>query len=470
MTTAPAEKTYASDGMHGHPRGLYLLFTSEMWERMSYYGMRALLTLYMVAKVEDGGFGWSKPYALQIYGIYTGLVYVTPLLGGWVADRFTGERKAILFGGTVMMAGHFLMAVPGHVAFFTALGLIILGNGFFKPNISTLVGGLYRPGDGRRDSAFTIFYVGINAGAFLGGAISGTLGEKVGWHWGFAAAGVGMGLGLLVFLALAKRMLKDLGTTPGGKVEAVTAGPKAPLTPVEKQRVWVIVILALFVMSFWAAFEQAGGLFNIYAKEKVDRMLGGFEIPASWFQNLNAFFIIALGPPLAAVWTAMARRGKDLSIPLKMALGLGFTSLGFVVMLGAASITATGAKAGMLWLVFTYMLHTIGELCISPVGLSMVTKLAPKQYAALLMGAWFLIANAFGNYLAGFIGGYAESLGEYQLFIGIAGVTAAFAVVLLAFAGNLKKMMGGADLVVAAPAAQAASGAPSGAATAPGGG
>ncbi|MBL9036894.1 MAG: peptide MFS transporter [Archangium sp.] len=451
---------YASDDTSGHPKGLYLLFTTEMWERMSYYGMRALLTLYMVAQTDKGGFGWDKKYALQVYGIYTGLVYVTPLLGGWLADRFLGLRRSVLLGGTLMMIGHFLMAVPGQAAFFAALGFLIFGNGFFKPNISTMVGGLYRPGDARRDGAFTIFYMGINAGAFLGGAVSGTLGEKVGWHWGFAAAGVGMALGLACFVPFAKRFLGDVGLAPKPRVADEMPADSAPLTSHELQRLAVIFILSLFVMVFWAAFEQAGGLFNIYTNEKVDRMLGGFEVPASWFQNLNPVFIVLLGPVFSAIWTGLAKRGKDLSIPMKIAVGILFASSGFGVMLGAAAVTATGAKASMLWLVATYFLHTVGELCLSPVMLSMVTKLAPKKYAALMMGTMFLVANACGNYLAGFIGGFADELGEYQLFTGIAVVTAVTAVGLMGLAPLLRKMMHGADAITPADSSHGGAHAP----------
>ncbi|MBX7115010.1 MAG: peptide MFS transporter [Myxococcaceae bacterium] len=447
MSVAATGDQYLSDKYKSHPPGLYMLFTTEMWERMSYYGMRALLTLYMAAATINGGFGWTQKETLQIYGIYTGLVYVTPLLGGWVADKFWGQRKAVIVGGSLMMIGHFLMAVPGKVAFFSALGFLILGNGFFKPNISTMVGGLYRPGDARRDGAFTIFYMGINLGALLGGLICGTLGEVVGWHWGFASAGVGMGLGLIAFLTLQKRLLGDtVGMAPKPRV-VKDEGPRQPLTKEEISRILVILILAVFVMTFWAAFEQAGGLLNLYAKNKVDRSLGGWEMPATQFQNLNPLFIFLLGPLFSMIWTYLGRTGKDPSIPVKMAMGILFCAAGFVVMLGAAKITDGGGKAGMWWLVATYFLHTVGELCLSPVGLSMVTKLAPVRYVSLLMGTWFLIGNAFANYLAGYIGGFAEELGEYQIFGGLVVVLTASAVLLLALSPVLKKMMHGADAI-----------------------
>lgn len=458
MSVAATGDQYISDKYKSHPPGLFMLFTTEMWERMSYYGMRALLTLYMAAATEKGGFGWSQSYTLHLYGIYTGLVYVTPLLGGWIADRFWGQRKAVLVGGTLMMIGHFLMAVPGQPAFFAALGFLVLGNGFFKPNISTMVGGLYRPGDSRRDGAFTIFYMGINLGALLGGLICGYLGEEIGWHYGFASAGVGMALGLIVFMVFGKKMLGDVGLAPKPRVVEKSAVPAEPLTKIEIQRIAVILILAVFVMTFWAAFEQAGGLLNLYAKNKVDRSLGGWEVPATQFQNLNPLFIFLLGPIFSMIWTGLGNRGKDPSIPVKMALGILFCALGFVVMLGAAKITDAGGKAGMGWLVVTYFLHTIGELCLSPVGLSMVTKLAPARYVSLLMGTWFLIGNAFANYLAGFIGGFAEKLGEFQLFGGLVAVLTVSALLLLALSPWLKKMMHGADAVVHAGKAEASPG------------
>jgi POT family proton-dependent oligopeptide transporter len=446
-----------------HPPGLYLLFTTEMWERMSYYGMRALLTLYMVDKTR-GGFGWDKKDALAIYGWYTGLVYLTPLLGGFLADRYLGQRRAVTIGGVLMMIGHFLMAVPGVPAFYAALSFLILGNGLFKPNISTMVGGLYREGDPRRDGAFTIFYMGINLGAGLSSYVCGTLGEKVGWDWGFGSAGVGMGLGLIVFLVLAKRLLGDIGTKPGAAAATVksdTADAKgyrdvpafkeehAPLTTEERDRIKVILILAVFVIFFWAAFEQAGGLMNLYTDEKVNRFVFGWEIPTTWFQSVNPAFIMLLGPIFAAMWTRLGKEGKDPSIPVKMGLGLLLLSLGFVLMLGASRQSAAEGKAALMWVVGAYFLHTMGELCLSPVGLSMVTKLAPKRLASLLMGAWFL-SNAIANKLAGAIGGYADELGEFKLFGFIVAFTAVAGVVLIAIAAPLRRMMHGADAIKSA--------------------
>jgi proton-dependent oligopeptide transporter, POT family len=444
----------------GHPKGLYLLFTTEMWERMSYYGMRALLVLYMVSASDKHGFGWSQSKALEIYGIYTGLVYLTPVVGGFLADRYLGQRLSVVIGGILMMLGQFVLAMPGTVEalFYAGLGLLVVGNGFFKANISTMVGGLYAPGDARRDGAFTIFYMGINLGALLASAVCGTLGEKFGWTWGFGSAGVGMGLGVVIFLAFANRLLGDVGKAPK-KVESKTGAPvasSAALTREEKDRIVVIFVLALFVVFFWAAFEQAGGLMNLYTDAKVDRSVFGWEVPTTWFQAVNPIFILLLGPIFAELWTGLGRRSKDPSIPAKMAMGLLLVSFGFVFMLGASKQSDASGKAALLWVVAAYFFHTAGELCLSPVGLSMVTKLAPVKYASALMGVWFF-ANAVANYLAGLIGGYAEKMGEFDLFLAIAVATAAAGGVLLAIAPMLKRMMHGADEArpaVAQPATQ----------------
>jgi len=431
----------------GHPAGLYLLFTTEMWERMSYYGMRALLVLYMVDKTR-GGFGWDEKWALQIYGLYTGLVYLTPVAGGFIADRFIGQRKAVTIGGILMMLGHFLMAAPGEIAFYTALLLLILGNGMFKPNISTMVGGLYEPGDPRRDGAFTIFYMGINIGAFMSPLVCGTLGEKLGWHWGFGAAGVGMGLGLIAYLWGQNKYLGNVGLSPAQRkalpeaAEAKSTNDK--LTKEEKDRIAVILILSLFVIFFWAAFEQAGGLMNLYTDQKVDRNVFGWEVPTTWFQAVNPAIIVMFGPIFAALWVWLGRRQKDPPTPMKMSFGLLLLSFGFVLMMAASKQSEVAGKAGIYWIIGAYFFHTIGELCLSPVGLSMVTKLAPAKYASLLMGVWFL-SSAVANYLAGYIGGFSQQLGEFQLFTSIAVTTSIAGVLLFILARKLKAMMHGAE-------------------------
>jgi POT family proton-dependent oligopeptide transporter len=425
----------------GHPKGLYLLFATEMWERMSYYGMRALLTLYMVAATERGGFGWDRAFALKIYGAYTALVYLTPVAGGWLADNVLGQRRAVVTGGFIMMLGHFLMAVPGQVAFFGALSCLIIGNGLFKPNISTMVGGLYEHGDARRDGAFTIFYMGINLGAFLSPLVCGTLGEKLGWHWGFGSAGVGVGFGLLTFLALHQKLLGKVGLTPEKKPAKTPEQAAADaLSPIEKDRIGVILTLTFFNIFFWAAFEQAGGLMNLYTDEKVDRVIGGFTVPTTWFQALNPLFILALAPFFSSLWVKLGERGKDPSTPVKMGLGLVFLASGFVLMIGAAQQTATGAKAHMLWVIGAYFLHTVGELCLSPVGLSMVSRLAPARLTSLMMGVWFL-SSFVANYLAGLIGGASEKLGELQLFGAIVAATTLAGLVLWALAKGITAKM-----------------------------
>ncbi len=435
----------ASTKRKGHPAGLYLLFTTEMWERMSYYGMRALLVLYMVDKTR-GGFGWDEKWALQIYGLYTGLVYLTPVAGGYIADRFIGQRKAVTIGGILMMLGHFLMAAPGEFAFYSALALLILGNGMFKPNISTMVGGLYEPGDPRRDGAFTIFYMGINIGAFMSPLVCGTLGEKYGWHWGFGAAGVGMGLGLLAYLWGQKKYLGDVGLHPAPREPKAIDGTKTTtkLTKEEKDRIAVILILSLFVVFFWTAFEQAGGLMNLYTDQKVDRFVFGWEVPTTWFQAVNPAIIVMFGPIFAGMWVWLGRRKKDPPTPMKMSFGLLLLSFGFVLMMAASKQTAAAGKAGIYWVVGAYFFHTIGELCLSPVGLSMVTKLAPAKYASLLMGVWFL-SSAVANYLAGYIGGFSKQLGEFQLFGAIALTTSIAGVLLFILSRKLKAMMHGAE-------------------------
>jgi POT family proton-dependent oligopeptide transporter len=443
----------------GHPRGLFLLFTTEMWERMSFYGMRALLVLYLTDATR-GGFGWSKGEALSLYGWYTGLVYVTPLLGGWLADRVLGQRRAVVIGGVLMMIGHFLMAVPDlppsflfgvqrAVPLYLALGFIMAGNGLFKPNISVLVGQLYPAGDARRDSGFTLFYMGINLGALLGALICGTLGERVGWAYGFGAAGVGMALGLALFLWQAAPLLGGIGlrATAADRAElaaARAAGTERGLTSIELQRIGVILILSFFVIFFWAAFEQAGGLMTLYTDEKVERHVGTFLVPTTWFNMVNSGLIILMGPLFSALWTGLARRRLDPPVPLKMALGLVLMSLGFVFMLGASREAGESGKAALTWIVAAYAFHTMGELCLSPVGLSMVTKLAPARLVSLLMGIWFL-STAIANKLAGVVGSQAESAGEFAVFLGIVLATGAAGLVLAALSPVLVRMMHGAD-------------------------
>ncbi|WP_342381018.1 peptide MFS transporter [Myxococcus stipitatus] len=444
----------------GHPPGLYLLFFTEMWERMSYYGMRGLLVLFLTSTTM-GGFGWSREDALGLYGTYTGLVYLTPIVGGYIADRFIGQRKAVVLGGVLMMIGHLVLAVPSVMMFYIGLGFLIIGNGFFKPNISTMVGGLYPQGDGRRDGAFTIFYMGINVGAMLGNFICGTLGEKIGWHWGFGSAGVGMGLGLIAFMLLQKKYLGEVGLAPSKPATAVVAreeSPKKAFSRDEIDRIVVIFIIAIFVVAFWAGFEQAGGLMNLFTNEKVDRTVFGQEVPTTWFQNFNSFFIVALAPVFAGLWSWLAARGKDPSIPVKMGMGLIFLAVGFVFMLGAASQSDAGAKAAAHWVILAYLFHTMGELCLSPVGLSMVTKVAPHRIVSAMMGVWFL-ANAAANKLSGVIGAASAKLGEFDVFLYLGIGSGVAGAILVVVAPILKRMMHGTDEVKpTAPSGDAAQG------------
>jgi POT family proton-dependent oligopeptide transporter len=438
----------------GHPKGLFLLFATEMWERFSYYGMRALLVLSLVAGVEstNPGFGWSQAEALKLYGLFTGFVYFTPLIGGWLADNYLGQRKSVIIGGLVMAAGQFTLAsaIPGNLSlFYVGLILLVIGNGFFKPNISTMVGDLYAEGDARRDAAFTIFYMGINAGAFLAPLVCSTLGEnpQLGWRYGYMSAGIGMILSVIIQLTLARRYLDQIGVVPAAhRALARSGGKKEPLTKDETDRLRVIFMLFVFIVLFWAAFEQAGGLMNLYAAVKTDRMMGAFEVPAGWFQSLNPLFIVLLAPLFSMAWARLGAQGRNPPTPNKMASGLILTGIGFLAMVAAVYDQAANGKASMLWLVIAYFFHTTGELCISPVGLSMVTKLAPLRLASLMMGVWFLI-NFVANWLSGIIGSFAEQLGELAIFGGIAGTLFAFSVVLWLLSGTLVRWMHGAEKV-----------------------
>ena len=395
------------------PRGLALLFFTEMWERFSYYGMRALLILFLI-DTTTGGFGWTQEKASQLYGWYTGLVYLTPIIGGWLADRYLGTARSLVIGGIVIALGHFTMAADTRVTFFLGLVLIIVGTGFFKANVSTLVGQLYRDHDPRRDAGFTIFYIGINSGAFLGPLVCGWLAAnpKYGWSWGFGAAGVGMTLGVICFMLLRKRYLGDTGMIPMGQMRMADGGKASaePLTKEEKDRVLAIFIVVFFVAFFWLAFEQAGSSLNVFAQQKTQRAVGGWlggvlpngEIPAAWFQSVNAFFIVTLAPLFALLWKKMGSRQP--STPVKMAWGLCFLGLGFLVIVLGARVSDLGGLASPGFLISLYFLHTCGELLVSPVGLSFVTKVAPVKIASMMMGVWFLsnfTANLAGGYLAG---------------------------------------------------------------------
>jgi POT family proton-dependent oligopeptide transporter len=432
--------------LFGHPVGLYILFFTEMWERFSYYGMRAILVLYLVAEATSGnpGLGWTNGDALSLYGTYTMLVYVASIPGGWIADKFLGQKQSVLVGGILLVLGHGILSVEQMWAFYTGLGLIIAGVGMLKPNISTMVGGLYKPGDIRRDKGFTIFYIGINVGAFLSSLIVGYVGEVYGWHYGFGLAAIGMLLGLIQYL-VGQKHLKYVGNNTNKSIDPEEkAAMKRPLSKIEKDRMIVLFISFILVIVFWGAFEQAGGLMNIYASEKTNRMLMGWEVPASWFQSLNALFIIILGTSVAAYWAHRKLKGKISTSLFKMCIGLIIMGTGFFFMTGAAAqYNADGASA-MYWLVLAYLFHTVGELCLSPVALSYITKLAPLKYASLMMGVYFAMTG-FGNKVAGLLGESASNLGEYTVFTGIAVFCVVFGLLVLLVRKKLENLTHGAE-------------------------
>jgi len=460
-----SQPTSAGDFM-GHPKGLFLLFGTELWERFSYYAMRAILVLYLVDRVQaEGGhgLGFTEPDALRLYGWFTGLVYITPLIGGWLADNFLGQRKAILLGGALMAAGQFLLGtphawVPGMelTVFYAGIAALVAGNGLFKPNISTMVGDLYEAGDHRRDGAFTIFYMGINIGAALSGLVVGTVVAMWGGNWqaGFICAGIGMLLSLVIQAAWAQKLLGDIGTEPAAardrRQNPHADGKRPPLTPVERDRLKVILVMGLFTIIFWAGFEQAGGLMNIYTHDFTDRVIGGFEVPTTWFQSLNPVFIVVFAPVLAALWVRLGPR--EPTSPVKFGFGLALLGIGFLFMVGAAMQQGGDptVKTSMMWLVAAYFFHTMGELCLSPIGLSMVTKLAPLRLASLLMGAWFGF-TALANYLAGFIGSFigqdqsTQVANAMSIFGGLAIAAIGSGVVLWFLADRLVSWMHGAE-------------------------
>jgi POT family proton-dependent oligopeptide transporter len=454
----------------GHPSGLATLFFTEMWERFSYYGIRPLLVLFMSAALLDGGFGFEREQASAIVGIYAACVYLASLPGGWIADRMLGLQKSILYGAICISAGHIsigLSALAGQKAtFFLGLVLIVLGTGLLKPNISAIVGDLYPEGGSRRDAGFSIFYMGINLGALSGQIITGFLGEKYGWHWGFGAAGVGMLLGLAVYASRRKKTLGRIGLYPAkhpdpevqAGIEAWIKGSIAVglsiialvfvlgatgtividakvvgrymtyllvgvamlffigiftmggLNRGEKKRMLVILVLFIAASVFWSAFEQAPTSLNLFAKDFTDRDIMGFEIPATWFQSVNPLLIVLLAPGFASIWTWLGKRNMDLSSPTKFALGLFFAAIGFLVMIFASLrvLHSNGAvKVSVFWLTSSYAFQTIGELCLSPVGLSSMTKLSPRRYVGQIMGIWFLAA-AVGNLISGLVGGHVD--------------------------------------------------------------
>lgn len=511
----------------GHPKGLYLLFVTEMWERFSYYGMRALFMLYMVQALL-----FDKELASQVYGSYTGLVYLTPLIGGYIADRYWGNRRSIVTGALTMALGQFLLFLSAcyyHEAglakylMFCGLGLLILGNGFFKPNISTMVGRLYRPDDSRKDSAFTIFYMGVNVGSTLAPLICGLIGNTghpEDFKWGFLAACIGMLLGAGVFRIFMNRYICDpdgnpVGTAPArqqaasGKTEkkASSATRRSmlmvactliltllfsvnwedtsnglfanadwigsliyatvivmpviiitdkSLTRTEQARIGVIYIIAFFVIFFWAAYEQAGASLTFFADEQTDRHIGSWEMPAAYFQSFNPIMIVTLAPVFAAIWSFLGKRGWEPSSPRKQAIGLLLLALGYLYIAWGVKDIEPGVKVSMIWLTGLYLIHTMGELCLAPIGLSLVYKLSPVRFSSLLMGVWYLstsAANKFAGFLSGFYPehGVSKSCLGYQVnnlydfFMLFVFMSGAAAIILFLCAGKLQKMMKGIE-------------------------
>lgn len=510
----------------GHPKGLYLLFVTEMWERFSYYGMRALFMLYMVQALL-----FDKELASQVYGSYTGLVYLTPLIGGYIADRYWGNRRSIVTGALTMAVGQFLLFLSAcyyhevglaKYLMFCGLGLLILGNGFFKPNISTMVGRLYRPDDSRKDSAFTIFYMGVNVGSTLAPLICGLIGNTghpEDFKWGFLAACIGMLLGAVVFRIFMNRYICDpdgnpVGTAPARSKETTEKDEKKPsntgrtvlmvaftliltilfsvnwghtsdgvfagadwigsliyatvivmpiiiitdksLTRTEQARIGVIYIIAFFVIFFWSAYEQAGASLTFFADEQTDRRIGNWEMPAAYFQSFNPIMIVTLAPVFAAIWSFLGKRGWEPSSPRKQSIGLLLLSLGYLYIAFGVKDIEPGVKVSMAWLTGLYLIHTMGELCLAPIGLSLVYKLSPARFSSLLMGVWYLstsAANKFAGFLSGFypehgvskscLGYQVENL--YDFFMLFVFMSGAAAVILFLLSGKLQKMMKGIE-------------------------
>ncbi len=411
MTGAPA----VAAAKQPQPRGIYLLFGVEMWERFSFYGMRAFLVLF-AADATRGGLGWSQASASRLMSFYALACYSLPVLGGWLADRFLGTHRTLVIGACIIAAGHFTLALPFLPTFFLGLALVAIGTGFFKTNASTMVGQLYQQGDKRRDAGFTIFYMGTNAGAFFGQIICSSFAEspRFGWHWGFGSAGVGMLAGLITYLALKPKYLAGIGGAPDRATKAAQRA-HAPVTPEERDRLTALLVLFAFTIIFWMAFEQASTSMNFFAQDHTNRKVGGFLVPAGWFQSINPVVLVIAAPFFAALWTGLGRRNREPSTPMKMAIGLVLVGLGFVFMVVGAQRTAGGALVSPFWLFAAYSFHTFGELCLSPIGLSFVTKVAPERMVARLMGFWFF-ATALGEFLAGQFAALTDKIARGEIF------------------------------------------------------
>jgi proton-dependent oligopeptide transporter, POT family len=492
----PSQPT-ADTGFFGHPRGLATLFFTEMWERFSYYGMRAILILFMTDQIAHGGLGFNDSKAGAVYGLYTAMVYLMCLGGGWIADRITGQRRAVLIGGIFIACGEFCLVVPSDVFFYTGLVLLMFGTGMLKGNVSTIVGQLYPKGDPRRDSGFSIFYMGINIGALISPIICSYVGEKISWRLGFGVAGIGMLAGVIQFL-WGSRFLGDAGLHPAStgdperdrrqKNNAIAAvggglgvfallgilgatgvigftatsisdllgwallGISAVVfwwlifsgswSPEERKRSAAVLVLFVASALFWASFEQAGSSLNLFAERATNRYVMGWEFPAGWFQFVQPIFVVALAPVFAWLWLVLNRKRLEPSSPAKFALGLLFAGLAFAILVPAAHTAEGGRQVAIWWLTGTYLLQTLGELCLSPVGLSAMTKLAPDRAAGFMMGIWFL-STSIGNWLAGKAASLYSSLPLPTLFGSVAAFTIAAAVVLAVLVKPTVKLMSG---------------------------
>lgn len=418
-----------------HPKGLYLLFFVEMWERFSYYGMRALLVLYMVQQLL-----YSNEKAGNIYGFYTGFVYLTPILGGYIADKIIGQRRCITIGASLMCLGLFMLSSGQEVLFLPSLFIMVIANGFFKSNISSVLGILYGNNNDKKDSAFTIFYMGINLGALFSPLVCGTLAVKFGFNYGFASAGIGMLIGIMTYKLLENKLLGNCGLLPVNKSISERQKYIKPLTKREKKRILALFVLMIFTIIFWTCFEQAGCSLTLFAEYATNRNFLGHIIPTGYFQSLNPLYIILLAPLMSVLWTKLAHKKLEPTSVEKFTLALGLMSVAYVIMALAGNLSET-AKVSPLWLILVYLIMTFSELCLSPIGLSLVSKLAPRQFLSLFMGTWFL-TSFFGNILAGFWGGKYGTIESDILFLTLAGISLISAVILGCLLPILKKNLG----------------------------
>jgi len=445
MTTDALPSTADTGGWAGHPRGLSTLFFTEMWERFSYYGMRAFLILYLVAPVASGGLGFDPVAAASVYGTYTGSAWGAGILGGLVADRLLGQFNAVLVGGSIIALGHFTLAFKALPAFYTGLALVALGTGLLKPNVSTLVGSLYEPGDRRRDAGFSIFYMGINSGGLFGPIVAGYLAQRVDWHAGFACAGFGMAFGLVQYWVGRGRLKHGLDRLARDRSTrkqevASNAGASIGFSREEWSRILAIVIFFVFASLFWGAYEQAGSTLNLFADQYSSLTILGYTFPSSWLQSVQPVCVVLFAPIFAWLWRRLGR--YEPSSPAKFAYGLLFVSLAFLLLVPAGAFAQGGSKVSPWWLIVAYAITEGGELCLSPVGLSVVTKLSPVRIVGLMMGVFFL-SNAAGNKIAGWAAGFLGAMPIATLFGTVAAITLGASVVLFVMVPWIKKLMGG---------------------------